>query len=263
MASSLKPDIMVNPSDTFIQTSNVVGTVPYVTQTPELGVRAVTGDGREFRYVQAGASNLIVGQVQQSPALVTTGTGTCPVLAIGASSAVLTISSSTYAANVLAGGYFMTYGTVANGGGQNLKISTNTAVTSGTAITITFDDVVPFAINASASFILVPPKYAGVIQMPTTATGSPVGVALQITNGTSTTVNGLTASYYGWLQVKGFGNVLIQGTPAIGTALAVSASTAGAAAVTSGTTSAPNFNIGFNLVTGTDGRYGPVDLLIS
>ena len=154
------------PSDLYTAISNVSTTVPYNTFTPQLGVRAVTGDGREFRYVQAGASALIVGQVQQSPALVANGTGTCPVLAIGALSAALTVSSSTYAANALAGGYFATYGTVANGGGQNIRISGNTAVTSGTTLTVTFDEPVPFAITASANFVLVPAKYNGVIQMP-------------------------------------------------------------------------------------------------
>lgn len=261
--STLKNDIIVLPSDLFIATSNTSGTVPYTTQTPPLGAKANTGDGREFRYVQAGASALIAGQVQQSPAIVANGTGTCIAAAIGATTMALTISSSTYAAGALAGGFFTTYGTVANGGGQCLKIANNTAVSSGTTITITLEDAVQFAITTSANFVLVPSKYLGVIQMPTTATGSVVGVALSVTNNTSTTLNGLPASYYGWIQVKGVANVLIQGTPAIGTALAAPATAAGAAAVTSGTTSAPNFNVGMNLATGTDGRYGPVDLLIS
>ena len=68
MASSLKPDVLVNPSDLFAQVSPTAGTVPYNTGNPELGVRAVTGDGREFRYVQAGASALIIGQLQQAAA---------------------------------------------------------------------------------------------------------------------------------------------------------------------------------------------------
>jgi hypothetical protein len=263
MASTLKNDIVVIPSDLYTAISNVSTTVPYSTQIPQLGVRAVTGDGREFRYVQAGASALIVGQVIQSPALVANGTGTCPVLAVGALSAALTVSSSTYAANALAGGYFATYGTVANGGGQNIRISGNTAVTAGTTLTVTFDEPVPFAINASANFVLVPAKYNGVVQIPTTATGSVAGIALGITNNTSTSLNGLPASYFGWLQVKGFSNVLIQGTPAIGTALAAPGTAVGSAGVTSGTTSAPNMNVGMNLATGVDGRYGPVDLLIS
>ena len=263
MSSTLKNDIVVMPSDLYTAISNVSTTVPYSTQTPQLGSRAVTGDGREFRYVQNGAAALIIGQVIQSPALVAAGTGTCPVLAIGALSAALTVSSSTYAANALAGGYFATYGTVANGGGQNIRISGNTAVTTGTTLTVTFDEPVPFAITASASFVLVQAKYNGVIQMPSTATGSVAGIALGITNNTSTTLNGLPASYYGWLQIKGFSNVLIQGTPAIGTALAAPGTAVGSAAVTTGTTSAPNMNVGTNLATGVDGRYGPCDLLIS
>ena len=253
MASTLKDDIIINPNDLFAQISNVSTTAPYSTFTLPLGSRATTGDGRDFRLVQAGASALIIGQVQQCPALVANGTGTAIAAAIGATSLALTISSSTYAAGALTGGFFVTYGTVANGGGQNLRIANNTAVTSGTTITITLDDAVQTAITTSANFVLVPPKYAGVIQMPTTATGSVAGVA----------INNLAASYYGWIQTKGFANVLIQGTPAIGTAVACPATTAGACAVTSGTTSVPNMNIGTTLATGTDGRYGPVDLLIS
>lgn len=253
MASTLKDDIIINPNDLYAQISNVATTAPYSLFTLPLGSRATTGDGRDFRLVQAGASNLIIGQVQQCPALVATGTGTAIAAAVGVTTLALTISSSTYAANALAGGFFITYGTVANGGGQNLRIATNTAVTAGTAITITLDDAVQTAITASANFVLVPAKYAGVIQMPTTATGSVAGV----------TVNNLTALYYGWVQTKGFANVLIQGTPAIGTAVAAPASTAGACAVTSGTTSAPNMNVGTTLATGVDGRYGPVDLFIS
>ena len=66
--SQLKNDNIVNLADLFIQTSPTAGTVPYTTQIPDLGVRSVTGDGREFRFASAGASNLIIGQLQQSAA---------------------------------------------------------------------------------------------------------------------------------------------------------------------------------------------------
>jgi len=266
--STLKPDIMVNPSDLFIQTSNTTGTVPYTTQVPDLGARAVTGDGREFRYVQAGASNLIAGQVQQSPALSTNLIGvTAVAAAVGATTITLTISTGTaITAGQFSGGTFNTYGTVANGGGQCLQISTNTAVSaSGTSITFTLADPVQVAITTSANVTIVPLPFLGVIQFPAnTATGTAVGVALGTAGNASTaTTNGLTASYYGWLQVKGISNVLIQGTPATGVGLAAPATAAGALAVVSGTTSAPNAQIATNLYTGTDGRYGPVNLFIS
>lgn len=264
--SSLKPDIMVTPSDLYIATGNVAGTVPYITQVPELGVRAVTGDGREFRYIQAGATALIVGQLLQAPALnsnyqAVTGVATAQFL----TTVTLTVSTGTaVVAGQFSGGHLITYGTVANGGGQCLQISTNSAVSSsGTSIVITLVDPLQVALTTSATVSIYPPDYLGVIQMPTAQTNKAVGVALGVINNTSTSLNGLPASYYGWAQVKGFSMVLIQGTPAIAVGLAASTSTAGALAVVSGTTSAPNANIATNLLVGTDGRYGPVDLLIS
>lgn len=251
--SSLKPDIMVNPSDLFVQTSPTAGTVPYTTFIPELGVRSVTGDGREFRYVSAGASNLIIGQLQQAAAPQSNYVDvTAVAVAAGAYTATLTVSTGTaVAANQFAGGYYMTYGTVANGGGQILKISSNTAVSaSGTSISFTFEDPAVTAITTSATVNIIPPAYAAVIQVPTTVTGKVAGVA----------VGALVATYYGWVQVKGVANALIAGTPAIGTGLsAPNGGTAGALQVTAATL----MDIATNLKTGVDGRYGPVDLRIS
>lgn len=252
------------PSDLFIQTGNVAGTVPYTTQVPELGVRGVTGDGREFRYVQAGASNLIAGQILQNAApsanLIDV---TAVAVAAGATSTTLTISTGTaIVANQFSGGYYTTYGTVANGGGQILKISSNTAVSaSGTSITIYFEDVPSLAITTSATVTIVPPVYTGVIQVPTTVTGKVVGLALASPYpAASTTLSGLTASYYGWVQIRGVANALIAGTPAsmVGLIPPVGG-TAGALQVQSSTYD----SVAVNLKTGVDGRYGPVDLKIN
>lgn len=261
--SSLRPDILVNPADLFIQTAPTATTVPYMTQIPELGVRSVTGDGREFRFVSAGASNLIAGQLQQAAAPQSNYQDvTAVAVAAGATTATLTVSTGTaVAANQFSGGYYMTYGTVANGGGQILKISSNTAVTSsGTSISLVLEDAPSIAITASATVNVIPPAYAAVIQVPTTVTGKVAGVALTVSSNPSTTLNGLTAAYYGWLQVKGTANALIAGTPAIGTGLsAPNGGTAGALQVTAATL----MDIATNLKTGVDGRYGPVDLRIS
>lgn len=263
MASSLKPDIQVCPADLFIQTAPTATTVPYTTFIPELGVRAVTGDGREFRYISAGASNLIAGQLQQAAAPQSNYVDvTAIAVAAGATTATLTVSTSTAVAlNQFSGGYYQTYGTVANGGGQNLRISSNTAVTaSGTSITFVLEDAPSIAITTSATVNIIPPAYAAVIQVPTTVTGKVAGVALTVNPNSSTTLNGLTATYYGWVQTKGVANALIAGTPAIGTGLsAPNGGTAGALQVTAATL----MDIATNLKTGTDGRYGPVDLRIS
>lgn len=250
--SSLKPDILVNPSDLFVQTGNVAGTVPYMTQTPELGVRAVAGDGREYRYAQAGATALVIGTTQQAVAPQSNYVDvTAIAAAVGATTVTLTVSTGTaVTTGQFSGGYYMTYGSVANGGGQILRISSNTAVTaSGTSITITLEDPVQVAITTSATVNIIPPQFAGIVQTPSTPAAAVVGIA----------VNALTASYYGWIQVKGVANCLIQGTPAINLGLVASTSTAGALAVEGATTA----QLAMNLKTGVDGRYGPVNLLIS
>ncbi len=251
--SQLKNDNIVNSADLFIQTSPTAGTVPYTTQIPDLGVRSVTGDGREFRFVSAGASNLIIGQLQQAAAPQSNYVDvTAVAVAAGATTATLTVSTGTaVAANQFAGGYYITYGTVANGGGQILQISANTAVSaSGTSITLTLADAPATAITTSATVSIIPPAYAALIQVPTTVTGKVAGIA----------VTSLAATYYGWVQVKGVANALIAGTPAIGTGLsAPNGGTAGALQVTAATL----MDIATNLKTGVDGRYGPVDLRIS
>lgn len=251
--SQLKNDNIVNLADLFAQVSPTAGTVPYTTQIPDLGVRSVTGDGREFRFASAGASNLIIGQLQQSAAPQSNYVDvTAVAVAAGATTATLTVSTGTaVAANQFSGGYYITYGTVANGGGQILKISANTAVSaSGTSITLTLEDAPATAITTSATVSIIPPAYAALIQVPTTLTGKIAGIA----------VTSLAATYYGWVQVKGVANALIAGTPAIGTGLsAPNGGTAGALQVTAATL----MDIATNLKTGVDGRYGPVDLRIS
>lgn len=251
--SQLKNDTIVNGADLFVQTSPTAGTVPYTTQIPVLGARSVTGDGREFRYASAGASNLIIGQLQQAAAPQSNYVDvTAIAAAVGATTVTLTVSTGTaVAANQFSGGFYTTYGTVANGGGQILQISSNTAVTaSGTSITITLTDPVATAITTSATVNIIPPSFAALIQSPTTVSGQVAGIA----------VTSLTATYYGWIQVKGLANALIAGTPAIGTGLsAPNSGTAGALQVTAATL----MDIATNLKTGSDGRYGPVVLEIS
>jgi hypothetical protein len=251
--STLKNDTIVNGADLFAQIAPTAGTVPYTTQIPDLGVRSVTGDGREYRFVSAGASNLIIGQLQQAAAPQANYIDvTAIAAAAGATTVTLTVSTGTaVAVNQFSGGFYTTYGAVADGGGQILQISGNTAVSaSGTSITIYLADPVVTAINTSATVSIIPNAYAAIIQVPSTVTGKVAGVA----------VGALAAGYYGWVQVKGVAQALIAGTPAIGTGLsAPNSGTAGALQVTAATL----MDIATNLKTGVNGRYGPVDLRIS
>lgn len=245
--SSLKPDIMVNPSDLFVQTGNVAGTVPYMTQTPELGVRAVTGDGREFRYQQAGASNLVLGTLQQSPAIVANHQNlVTSTAAIGATTITVTLGGTAATANQYAGGTLIF--NAGTGIGQTLKISSHPAqaTTTGTLVLTLEDPVVVATATASTKSSLYPNLYSGTIQCPTTLTGQPIGVPLF----------NVTALYYAWIQIKGAASVLNQGGTAVGLSMAPSASVAGALATVAATTQ----ELATALQAGVDGESRLVSL---
>lgn len=255
--STLKNNIIINPMDLYAQIANTSTTAPYSQFALPLGAIAVTGDGREFRCVQAGATALVIGTLQATAAPSSNLLGvTAVAAAVGATTTTLTISTGTaITAGQFTGGYFQVISTAgANGGGQSLKIASNTAVTSGgTSITFTLEDAVQIAITTSATVDIVPPQYTGLVQNPSSQVANVVGLA----------VNNLAANYYGWVQVKGVANALIYSTPAINVALAPSNNLAGAMDVVTGTTSAANFQVAVNLKTGISASYGPVSLLIS
>ena len=254
--STLKNNIIINPMDLFAQIANTSTTAPYSQFALPLGALAVTGDGREFRCVQAGATALVIGTLQATAAPSSNLLAvTAVAAAAGATTTTLTISTGTaIVSGQFTGGYFNTQGAVSAGGGQSLKIASNTAVTSGgTSITFTLEDAVQAAITTSATVNIVPPQYTGLVQNPSSQVANVVGLA----------VNNLTANYYGWVQVKGIASALIYSTPAINVALAPSNNLAGAMDVVTGTTSAANFQVAVNLKTGISASYGPVSLLIS
>lgn len=242
--SSLSSDITVTPQDLFSQISNVNTTVPYNTGTPQLGVRAVTGDGREFRYVQAGATTLVVGKLQATAAqvvnhhrLATTGAS------VGATSLTVTLGGTAATLNQYLGGWAIVETDSGGTPGYQYQIAGNPAqsTTTGT-LTLTLNDPVQIAISSSATITLIPNPYSGVIVSPAAASGAPIGVAIYP----------VTASYYGWVQIKGAATILSDGAITVGVAVVKSGSVAGAVAALSSTL-AP---VGVALETTVDTDYG-------
>lgn len=193
------------------------------TATPahRLGTRAVDQDGRVFRYVKAGAVDLVAGNVLQSPAIVanhlaTTATAT----AIGLKTLTYTPGASTGTANQYADGFMQIDTTPGNG--YTLSVASHPAIASSTAFTLTLKDPLQVALTTSSRLGLIANKYNGVIQMPvTTATGCLVGVATYI----------ISANQYGWIGTWGQFSVLIAGTPALGAIVMAPGATAGAAEI--------------------------------
>lgn len=244
--SSLSSDITVTPQDLFSAISNVSTTVPYNTGTPQLGVRAVTGDGREFRYVQVGATALVVGKLYQTAAqvanhhrLATTGG------AIGATTITVTLGGTAATANQYLGGWLLVETDSGGTPGYQYQIAGNPAqaTTNGTLV-LTLNDPLIVAISSSATVTLIPNTYSGAIIAAASATGAPIGSA----------IFAVTASYYGWLQVKGAATVLSDGAITVGVAVVKSGSIAGAVAGLSSTL-AP---VGIAMETTVDTDYGAI-----
>jgi hypothetical protein len=195
------------------------------TETPSgkvlLGTRAIDRFGRSYRYVKAGAVDLVAGDCIQSPAIVANHlANTPPAVALGATSFVYTPGATLGAASLYKQGFLQVDTTP--GQGRMYGVRDHDAFASATAFTLFLetDDPIAVALTTSSRVGLIKNPYDGVIQMPvTTATGILVGVA----------VSAIPAGGFGWIQTWGYAAVLINGTPALGaTVVSPSATTAGA-----------------------------------
>lgn len=211
-------------------------------QTMPLGAYTETTDGRGFRYVKVGASDLVPGKVYQSPAEDTTnmtlsGGHTPAVAAIGSTTVTLS-NAITLAANKLAGGYLSV--NVTPGQGQLYKIKSNTAVSAAAGCVITLEDPIRVALTASSRVIFLPSPFDGVVIDPGTATGNAVGVAVCV----------ISAGNYGWLQVKGPCSVLFTGSGVAGKSVGLlTGGTSGSLAPAIAGTQILGWNMGTSITT--------------
>lgn len=185
-----------------------------------LGERQETKDGREFRYGLAGAANLAIGKLAQQPAVVANHQNVVVSGNAGDTTATVTLGATAATANQYQFGYLS--GLSGTGAGQTVRIRTNPAIALSTAGVFQLDEplTTTFAATPKASLTLNP--YSGAIISSTAdTTQQVVGVPI-IT---------VTAAFFGWFQTKGLAAVLVNGTPAVGSGLIKSATTAGAADV--------------------------------
>ena len=247
--SSLSSDILVTPQDLYSQISNTSSTVPYNTGTPQLGVRAVAGDGREFRYVQAGGTALAIGTLQQSSAEIANHQNLTPTAATvaGATSITVTLGNTLATANQYLGGWVLV--TTGAGAGYQYQIAGNPAAIASATLVLSLVDPIQVATNTSTTKIdLIANPYSGVIINPATASSAPVGVAIYP----------VTASYYGWVQTRGVSNVLADGAITVGTTLVASNGTAGAVEPFAGVQAI----VGLAVTDIDTTQYGAVSLLL-
>lgn len=236
--SELTSDILVGPSGLY--TSSDLAYAP-------LGARAVTGDGREFRYARAGGTALVPGTLLQAGPEDTAHQNLAPTAngSAGDTEITVTLGASAVTANEYAGGWAII--TTSTGAGYQYQISSHPAANGSATVTLTLaDPLVTSIASATTKVDLVLNPYSAVIINPATATSNPIGVA----------VHAIAANEYGWVQVKGVASVLMDGTGVVGTAQVASNAVAGAVEPATGV-QAP---VG-TLVTGVaDTQYGAIDL---
>jgi hypothetical protein len=240
---------MPNTTTPPIVSGKQVFSTDTVQQYP-LGTKVQTRDGREFRYVQAGAADLVVGNVIQAAAQLTDHQAMAPTadVAIGSTFFSVTPGATAGAANLYANGLVIVE--VTPGLGYSYAVSGHAAITASVAFQINLyaEDGIQVALTTAASKVtLIANAYKNVIQSPvTTLTGSVVGVA----------VYPITATQYGYIGVKGIFGTLVKGTPGVGLAVVVPGTAAGAVVI-DGAASATQV-IGSMMVTGVDGHVQPV-----
>lgn len=222
------------------------------TRQHELGAMVYGKNGKAFRYVLAGGSALVVGNVLQSPAVDTQFDDMAVPAALAVGTTVVTITNGTTA--VSAGDF--TDGTlevsVTPGLGEEYTIVTHGTATSGSAWVLTLDRPLRTAWTTSTKVTVRKSPYSAVIQCPTTLTGTVVGVA----------VYPIPASNYGWIQVQGVAAVLSDNsTGAVGSDVGVPGATAGCVGVNVAGTGKSN-TVGRAMRALASGKTVPVSLCI-
>lgn len=194
------------------------------TQNYRLGTRWHRADGRTFHYTQANATTALVrGDVIQSAVDCYTANEQQD-LAIATASAVgdnfvyaTTGTDAIVAGQMEDGWIIVSDGTVATGGAQIFQIKSAPAGAAGST-KFTIYDTVQTAISTSgtkAGVIMNP--YRLVVQLPTTLTGWPLGVAPMA----------IPVSEYFWLQTWGMASVLVKGALTVGEDVTLATTTGG------------------------------------
>ena len=188
----------------------------------EVGSLIFGDSGKAFRYVLAGET-LVVGNVLQSSVVDTQfdDMAVAANVAAGQNQIVLTNGTTAVTAGQFVGGT-VEFSVTPHLGGEYTIVGHSTA-TNGSSWTITLDRPLRTAITSAATKATVRRSpWSGSIQLPTTQTGTPVGVAIYA----------IPSGEYGWVQTKGVAAVLSDNsTFAVGSALSNSVATAGAVGV--------------------------------
>lgn len=178
-------------------------------------------NGKEFMYILAGASNLVLGNLLQSSAIDTQFDDMVVPAAVASTTPSGGAIGVTNGTTVVAVDDYKG-GTACDSNGEEYTIIGNNAAANGALLNLFFDRPIRTAWTVSTTVTLRKNPGFKVIQCPTTLTGQVVGAALFA----------IPATQYGWIQMRGTANVLSDAsTGAVGSSLSNSASVAGAVGV--------------------------------
>lgn len=224
------------------------------TQQHRLGTRAVSPDGRVFRYCSAGAVDLVAGNCIQSSAILTNYLAMTPSAAAALQPNIaVTPGATVAAAGLFSEGYLGIDTTPGNGFTYQVQSHPAFAGSDLQTVTLTQDDLVQVALTTASRVGMLVNPYKNVLQFPvTTATGTLVGVAPCV----------IKATQFGWLQTWGICSTLIAGTPALGAMVLAPSSAAGAAIIMTTTNLVVAQLVGNMAQVGVDGKNNFVDLRI-
>lgn len=212
-----------------------------------LGEKVYSNDGRAYRYCKAGGTALAAGKLQQASAQDTGDHNLAIAAAAVGATSITTTGTVTVTANQYADGFV---GIADDAGEGYIYAISGHAAATAAAFTINLKDSIKVALTTSTTIDLIKNPYDSVIINPTTISSSPSGVA----------VIALTASQFGWLQVEGPANVLIDGTGTVGTDVVASDNVAGAVEVVADGIPEILSVVGTLMVAATDTEYGLVHL---
>lgn len=220
-----------------------------------LGALAFDEYGNKYRYVKAGLSALVTGHLLQEPAEDTNfrSMAVDVAAAIGDTVVSVTLGGTAVTADLFKDGHL--YVESSTGLGQQFRIISHEvqSSTSGSC-NFTIDRPLKVALTTSSQVTVRKSAFDGAIDMPTTHTGAPIGVALYA----------MTASYYGWIQSGGDCPVLFDtGTNTSQSVTGVEPSSAVAGSVMPSAGTAGDIVIGHaREIVSVDSTYGLVHLII-
>ncbi len=220
------------------------------TQEHNLGVKVTCQDGREFRYIKAGATNIAAGILVQTQTEHTNHESLAPTAdrAIGVNTLTVTLGATAILANEYASGWLVVTNTP--GLGLMYEIDKHPAANGSATCAITLKDPIKVALTTAASKVdLVHNPYKECVIFEGgngTETGIPIGV----------TTYAITANEYGWVCVHGAASCLADGTLTIGhDVVATNSNTIDGAVEEMANGMETQCPVGYALTSGTDAEY--------